>query len=164
MWAMFILAALMFVLVAGGVFSDYASKQPTPPAPPEVVAEVSALNAFAKGALLYTEINGVPASAIRWDTIKAVTQNKGLPKAFESLAIDTAAGSYWKIVPDGKGSFLVCAELSAEGIAQVARLLPPADPPLVAHARSKTSGSNTLDMQVFAAHSSDADAGAESCK
>lgn len=159
MWSLFIFAALMFVVIAGNVFSDYTSKSPIPAVPPEVSASVGYFNSFSKAALLYTQLNGMPTGAVKWDVIKAVTKDKGLPKAYESVNIDSTASSHWKIVPDGKGAFLVCAEMSPEGVASLAKMLPD----LSSYARTKTVGLDTLDMQVFAASSTEADDGANLC-
>lgn len=161
MWSLFLFFALLLVVMMGGVFSDYHSKTAVPAPSTEVAAAIGKLNAFAQGALVYQQAIGVPGAAMNWNAIVAATTSKGLPPVLAGMTIDSASGSRWKVVPDGAGSYLICAEVPADSLSEVARMMPG----WPSYSRTRTdAGGNPLEMQVFAADATAADVGADACK
>lgn len=116
MWLLFIFFAALSAIVAFSGTNDYLERE-KPVAARQGDTAAANLRAFAWAAFAYMQANPSTSGAVTWATIKA---SPAIPEPLKNANFNPN----WKLVADGAGAWVVCAEIPDAALGSLSKVVP----------------------------------------
>lgn len=111
MWILFVFAAFLSVMISESGRTSYLERE-SPPVQREGKAIADKFRAFTQAANLYVQQFPTATGSIYWNVLKTAN---GVPDGYRNVGMPAT----WRVVADGAGQWVVCAEMSEYATARL---------------------------------------------